>query len=203
MMLWPPVIWSARCQLLPSLSRFTSRFYQTGAEYHTDSSKSMFGSQEHIEPGPSKPSTWWMHLPRSGRKVLRMYPVRARHRWRIVLVREGCRNRIFFTIQVKSNLAECKTHGVEQLGSWDPYPNRDYGEQLIGLNVDRLIHWLGKGAEPSMKVAELLGLMGLYPIHPRSYLAAHRTRVAIEKRQVKTFPAGQPSESSKESDMMP
>ncbi|KAF7253131.1 hypothetical protein EG68_07954 [Paragonimus skrjabini miyazakii] len=132
-------------------------------------------------PGPDRPSSWWPHLPLCpGRRVVRMFPIRSRNRSRIVLVREGCTNRPFFTIQVRSNLCETKAQGIEQVGSWDPFPNKDYGEQLIALNLKRIAYWLGRGAEPSTRVAELLGLAGFLPVHPRSYLAAHRTRLATE-----------------------
>ncbi len=69
-----------------------------------------------------------------------------------------------------------KDQGIEQIGSWDPFPNRVHGEQLIGLNVERILYWMGNGAEPSARVAELLGLAGILPIHPHSLLVAHRAR---------------------------
>ncbi|KAA3673194.1 small subunit ribosomal protein S16 [Paragonimus westermani] len=132
-------------------------------------------------PGPDRTSSWWPHLPLCpGRRVVRMFPIRSRNRSRIVLVREGCTNRPFFTIQIRSNLSEAKAQGIEQVGSWDPFPNKDHGEQLIALNLERIAYWLGRGAEPSTRVAELLGLAGFLPVHPRSYLVAHRTRLATE-----------------------
>lgn len=132
-------------------------------------------------PGPEKPSTWWPHQPLiPGRRVVKLYPVRFRNKLRIALVREGCSNRPFFTIQIKSNLAESKKNGIEQVGSWDPLPNI-HGEQLIALNFERISYWIGMGAEPTVRVAELLGLCGFLPIHPRSYLMAHRARIAMVK----------------------
>lgn len=51
--------------------------------------------------GLSRSGNGRAHEPRQpGRRVARMYPVQFRHRPRIVLVREGCTNRPFFTIQV-------------------------------------------------------------------------------------------------------
>ncbi|CAH8510042.1 unnamed protein product [Schistosoma turkestanicum] len=132
-------------------------------------------------PGPKMPSTWWPHQPLvPGRRVARLYPVRYLNKTRIALVREGCVNRPFFTIQIKSNLAESKQKGIEQVGSWDPFPNI-HGEQLIALNFERISYWLGMGAEPTVRVAELLGLCGFLPVHPRSYLMAHRARIAMAK----------------------
>ncbi|CAH8456008.1 unnamed protein product [Dicrocoelium dendriticum] len=141
--------------------------------------------------GSSNLEAGWQHVPLvPGRRVVRMYPVLNRHRPRIVLVREGCTNRPFFTIQIKSNLAEAKQAGIEQVGSWDPFPNKDYGEQLVALNLKRISYWMAQGAEPSDKVAELLGLAGFLPVHPRSYLTAHRARLAttafLERQKTKS-----------------
>ena len=83
--------------------------------------------------------------------------------------------------QVKSSQAHGKDQGIEQLGCWDPFPNRDYGEQLVGLNVERILYWMAQGAQPTERVAELLGLAGILPIHPHSLLVAHRTRIAVAK----------------------
>lgn len=49
---------------------------------------------------------------------------------------------------------------------------------MIALNLDRIFYWLARNAEPSTRVAELLGLAGVFPVHPRSYLVARRARIA-------------------------
>lgn len=140
-------------------------------------------TKELIVPGPEKPSTWWAPMPADlQKKVVSIRPVRPLPLLRIALVREGCTNRPFYTIQVKYNQAHSKDQGIEQLGSWDPFPNKDYGEQLVGLNVSRILFWMAQGAEPTKRVAELLGLAGILPVHPHSYLVAHRTRLALTKR---------------------
>lgn len=45
---------------------------------------------------------------------------------------------------------------VEQVGTFDPMPNTN-DEKLLSLNFERIRYWLGRGAEPSKPVAELLG----------------------------------------------
>ena len=80
---------------------------------------------------------------------------------------------------MKSSATRGKEQGLEQLGCWDPFPNRGYGEQLVGLNVERILYWMGQGAQPTERVAELLGLAGILPIHPHSLLVAHQTRIAV------------------------
>ncbi|KAL3313013.1 37S ribosomal protein S16, mitochondrial [Cichlidogyrus casuarinus] len=108
-------------------------------------------------------------------RIRRMFPVKERNKMKVALVRVGCTNRPFYRIEIKSNLKKTKELGIEQIGSWDPLPNA-HGEQLIGINVNRLMYWLGKRAQPTTAVAQLLGLGGFLPIHPRTYLKAFRIR---------------------------
>lgn len=64
---------------------------------------------------------------------------------------------------------------IEQVGSYDPLPNQ-FNEKLVSLNLERIRYWLGNGAQASGPVAELLGLSGLLPIHPKTYMTAWRNR---------------------------
>jgi len=45
---------------------------------------------------------------------------------------------------------------IEQLGTYDPLINQQ-NERLVALNFERIRHWLGRGADTSEPVAELLG----------------------------------------------
>ncbi|CAG2057324.1 unnamed protein product [Timema podura] len=92
----------------------------------------------------------------------------------IRFARYGCANRPFFHIVVM----EC----IEQIGSFDPLTNK-YNEKLVSLNFERIKYWIGHGAIPSTPVAELLGLAGFFPIHPRTYMTAWRNRRANEPRE--------------------
>lgn len=67
---------------------------------------------------------------------------------------------------------------IEQLGSYDPQAN-EHNEKLCALNLERIAFWIGRGALISKPVEELLGLSGLLPIHPRTYMTAWRNRRRI------------------------
>lgn len=54
-------------------------------------------------------------------------------------------------------------------------PNQ-YNERLVSFNFERIRYWLGQGAHMSTPAAELLGIAGLLPIHPRTYMTAWRNR---------------------------
>lgn len=45
---------------------------------------------------------------------------------------------------------------VEQLGTYDPMPNRD-NQKLLSLNIERARFWMGQGAYFSPSLSQLLG----------------------------------------------
>ncbi|XP_049785697.1 probable 28S ribosomal protein S16, mitochondrial [Schistocerca cancellata] len=103
----------------------------------------------------------------------------------IRFARQGCTNRPFFHIVVMERHREQYDPVIEQVGSYDPMPNQ-LNEKLVSLNFERIKYWIGTGADVSTPVAELLGLAGFYPIHPRTYMTAWRNRrSATENKEVK------------------
>ncbi|XP_065917094.1 small ribosomal subunit protein bS16m-like [Dysidea avara] len=101
---------------------------------------------------------------------------------RIRLARWGCTNRPFYHIVVADARAPRNGRHFEQVGAFDPIPNQ-YGEKLVSLNHDRIKHWLLSGATPSRSAAELLGLAGLLPVHPHSYLVTQERRKLFAAKQ--------------------
>ncbi|XP_044740400.1 probable 28S ribosomal protein S16, mitochondrial [Chrysoperla carnea] len=93
----------------------------------------------------------------------------------IRFARFGCTNRPFFHIVVTERRRDQHQPVIEQVGTYDPLVNQ-YNEKLVSLNFERIRHWIGQGAHISPPVAELLGLSGFYPIHPRTYMTAWRNR---------------------------
>jgi small subunit ribosomal protein S16 len=70
------------------------------------------------------------------------------------------------------------------VGTYDPMPNA-FNQKMVSFNYERIRFWIGKGAFISDPVAELLGLAGFLPIHPRSYMAAWRARAEERKNAEK------------------
>jgi len=93
----------------------------------------------------------------------------------IRLFLHGHANRPFFHIGITSLKAKHGTHPVEQLGSYDPMPNKD-NQKLLALNVERTRYWMGQGAVFSKNTAKLLGRAGFLPVHPGTYMNAWRFR---------------------------
>ncbi|XP_046403621.1 probable 28S ribosomal protein S16, mitochondrial [Ischnura elegans] len=94
----------------------------------------------------------------------------------IRFARRGCTNRPVFHIVVMDVKKGQREEAVEQVGVYDPLPNK-YNEKLVSFNFDRIKYWVGHGAQFSTPVAELLGLAGFLPLHPRTIMAAWRNRL--------------------------
>ncbi|NXV74659.1 RT16 protein, partial [Atlantisia rogersi] len=113
----------------------------------------------------------------------------------------GCTNRPFYRIVAAHSRRARDGKYLEQLGCLDPLPNA-HGERLAGLNLERLRHWLGCGAQLSRPAEKLLGrpgvdvqgprrgsgttrrglrvifagLAGFLPLHPMTVTGAERLR---------------------------
>ncbi|XP_032690735.1 probable 28S ribosomal protein S16, mitochondrial [Odontomachus brunneus] len=106
--------------------------------------------------------------------------IAARFKTSIRFVRYGCANRPFYHLIVMHLKEHQRRPPIEQLGSYDPIPNK-YNEKLVSFNFERIQHWLAKGSHVSTPVAELLGLAGFFPVHPRTYMTAWRNRKAAKE----------------------
>lgn len=69
----------------------------------------------------------------------------------------GCTNRPFYRIVAAHSRRARDGKYLEQLGCLDPLPNAR-GEKVAGLNLERLRHWLGCGAQLSRPAEKLLGM---------------------------------------------
>merc|ERR1719403_100970 len=77
----------------------------------------------------------------------------------------GCKNRkVYHLVIHKETLPTTKEWEhtqIEQLGTFDPHVNV-HGEKLVSLNIERILYWLG--------------LAGLTPQQPATYIQAWRNR---------------------------
>ena len=98
----------------------------------------------------------------------------------------GCRNRPFYHIVVakKSFPNRHYIDPVEQVGTFDPYPNSN-NEKLCALNLERLNHFIAGGITIEEPVAQLLGLAGFTPQHPSTYSQAWRNRQALDNEEIR------------------
>ena len=66
-----------------------------------------------------------------------------------------CKNRKFFRLAVVHANLEPYESLIEDLGSYDPMPNRE-NQIVVSLNLERIRYWMGKGVQVRGRAAELL-----------------------------------------------
>lgn len=100
----------------------------------------------------------------------------------IRFARHGCTNRPIFHVVVTERRKGQHQPVIEQLGTFDPLPNEN-NERLVSFNYERIRYWLGSGAHLSTPVADLLGMSGFLPIHPKTYMTSWRNRSQISSQE--------------------
>nr|XP_026691826.1 28S ribosomal protein S16, mitochondrial-like isoform X1 [Ciona intestinalis] len=102
----------------------------------------------------------------------------------IRLALSGCTNRPFYRIVLSRKMdgRDTEVRAIEQLGSFDPFPNL-WNEKFCALNFERIKHHLALGAYVGKPVRRLLGLSGYLPLDPTLHIFAEglRRRREIEK----------------------
>ena len=88
---------------------------------------------------------------------------------RLRLQRFGRIHRPFYRIVACSRYAPRDGKFMEILGTYNPIPD-PHGNKQVTLKVKSIKKWLMHGAEPSDRVAKLLGLSELLPPPPRRAL---------------------------------
>eukprot|EP00092_Neocalanus_flemingeri_P053804 GFUD01063304.1.p1 GENE.GFUD01063304.1~~GFUD01063304.1.p1 ORF type:complete len:137 (-),score=47.29 GFUD01063304.1:354-764(-) len=98
----------------------------------------------------------------------------------------GCQNRPFYHIVVDKTTHPNRRQidPVEQVGTYDPSTN-SHNEKLVSLNLERLQVYLAGGVQLSRPVAQLMGLAGLTPQHPDTYVTAWRNREAVQNSEIR------------------
>ncbi len=79
---------------------------------------------------------------------------------KIRLARAGSKKRPFYRIVIADVRAPRDGRFIERVGSYNPLLAKDNAERVI-LNVERIQHWLEKGAKPTDRVLRFLDSAGL------------------------------------------
>ena len=72
----------------------------------------------------------------------------------IRLTRGGAKKRPFYHIIVTDSRNRRDGRYIERLGFFNPVATG--GEEKLRIDVDRVQHWIGQGAQPSDRVASLI-----------------------------------------------
>ncbi len=78
----------------------------------------------------------------------------------IRMSRHGAKKRPFYHIVVADSRAPRDGRFVEKVGTYNPMLPREDAKRVV-LEIERVKHWLGVGAQPSERVARFLHVAGL------------------------------------------
>ena len=86
---------------------------------------------------------------------------------KIRLARGGSKKRPFYSIVVADVRAPRDGRFIEKLGTFNPLLAKD-NEKRVNMDLDRVKHWLGEGAQPTDKVLRFLDEAGILKREPRN-----------------------------------
>jgi small subunit ribosomal protein S16 len=72
----------------------------------------------------------------------------------IRLARRGGKKEPFYHVVVTDSRRAGSSHGLEQVGFFNPVARG--GSEELRLDLGRIDHWIGRGAQPSDRVAQLV-----------------------------------------------
>ena len=79
---------------------------------------------------------------------------------KIRLARGGAKKRPYYSIVVADSHSARDGRFIEKVGTFNPLLAKDHPERFT-LKVERVQEWLGKGAQPTDRVARFLSTQGL------------------------------------------
>ncbi|WP_187430536.1 30S ribosomal protein S16 [Roseobacter fucihabitans] len=79
---------------------------------------------------------------------------------KIRLARGGSKKRPFYRIVASDSRMPRDGRFIEKLGTYNPLLPKD-SEERVKMDVERIQHWLGQGAQPTDRVARMLEAAGL------------------------------------------
>jgi small subunit ribosomal protein S16 len=86
---------------------------------------------------------------------------------KIRLARGGSKKRPFYSIVATDSRMPRDGRFLEKLGTYNPLLAKD-SEDRVKMDLDRVKHWLGLGAQPTDRIARMLEAAGVMPKKTRS-----------------------------------
>lgn len=86
---------------------------------------------------------------------------------KIRLSRGGSKKRPFYRIVAADSRMPRDGRYIERLGTYNPLLPKD-SEERVKMDMERVQHWLDKGAQPTDRIARMLEAAGVMPARTRS-----------------------------------
>ena len=78
----------------------------------------------------------------------------------------GAKKRPVYKIVVADSRSSRDGRFIEKVGFFNPLIPKTKKER-VNLEVERIKHWIGKGAKPTLRVSRILGEAEIYPMPPK------------------------------------
>ena len=88
---------------------------------------------------------------------------------KIRLARGGSKKRPFYRIVAADSRMPRDGRFIEKLGTYNPLLPKD-SEERVKMNMERIQHWLGQGAQPTDRVSRMLEAAGVLEKKERANL---------------------------------
>lgn len=123
---------------------------------------------------------------------------------KIRLARGGSKKRPYYSIVAADSRMPRDGRFIEKLGTYNPLLAKD-SEDRVRMNVERIRHWIGQGAQPTDRIARMLESAGVIEKKTRANpnkarpgkKAEERTREkAVKAAAAPDVPAGAPAKET-------
>jgi len=117
------------------------------------------------------------------------------------MARGGRRNLPYYRIVVADSRAPRDGKFIEKLGSYNPVLSND-NPNRVTLNVERIKYWLSQGAQPSDRIALILGKAGViempkYGVTPQKSAPKAKAQERVREKEEKAKAAIEAAEAAK------
>ncbi|GFE50418.1 30S ribosomal protein S16 [Roseobacter cerasinus] len=120
---------------------------------------------------------------------------------KIRLARGGSKKRPFYRIVAADSRMPRDGRYIEKLGTYNPLLPKD-SEERVKMDVERVQHWLGQGAQPTDRVARMLEAAGLKEKaernNPKKGAPGKKAQERAEEKAAKAAEAAAPAEEPAE-----
>jgi len=121
----------------------------------------------------------------------------------IRLARGGAKKRPYYRIVIADTRAPRDGKFIEKVGTYNPMLAKD-SEDRVRMDLDRVKHWLGKGAKPTDRIARFLEAEGVLEAKKRANMekgkpgqkAVERAEERAEKAAAAAEAAAAPAEEA-------
>ncbi|MGH6908639.1 MAG: 30S ribosomal protein S16 [Phenylobacterium sp.] len=104
---------------------------------------------------------------------------------KIRLARGGAKKRPYYSIVVADSHSPRDGRFIEKVGSYNPLLKKDDPNRVV-LKVERIQEWMGKGAQPTDRVARELSLQGVvkweHGNNPKKGLPGEKAKERVEEK---------------------